>query len=289
MRYLIARYDAFAAVRFWTPLNEYEYYPNGDWHHKPAADRWALRIARWIKETAPHGHIVSMHNGPVMPPFAERFKADPEAVDAIMFQTWGSRGRDDGWLAKGIEEQIRESLAGWRGSAVFAEWGYERNPAFELKLPIHEFCDRDHTRRGAWRGAFCGLGIINGFENSWSPWMILDEDQPGVGDLIQAKRFLTDIAPFDRLRPTDLVAGDYPPGERPLALASDNRDLVAIYLPVGGRVDFVAPLSGTAHWFDPRHGALEETSLDSATLATAPNEKGANDHPLDWVLLVRNA
>ena len=32
LRYLIARYDAYNCVWFWTPLNEYEYYPNGDWH-----------------------------------------------------------------------------------------------------------------------------------------------------------------------------------------------------------------------------------------------------------------
>ena len=157
LRYLIARYDAFNCVWFWTPLNEYEYYPNGDWHHKPVADRWALRIARWLKSVAPHGHIISMHNGPRIPPFAERFRADPEAVDAIMFQEWGTRGRDDGWLAAGIEDSIRAALKGWRGSAVFAEWGYERNPDFDLKVPHHEFCDRSHTRRSAWRGTFCGL------------------------------------------------------------------------------------------------------------------------------------
>ena len=119
--------------------------------------------------------------------------------------------------------------------------------------------------------------------------MILDEDQPGVEDLIQARCFLTEIAPFDRLRPADMVAGDHPPGERPLALASDDRDLAAIYLPVGGKVNFASPLSGTAQWFDPRSGALEEASLVSATSVTAPDGEGANDHPLDWVLLVRNA
>ena len=96
MRYLIARYDAYPQVYFWTPLNEYEYHTNGDWNWKPAADRWALRIARWIKQLAAHGHPVAMHNGPVMPPFAERFRADPTAVDTIMFQEWGTRGKKDG-------------------------------------------------------------------------------------------------------------------------------------------------------------------------------------------------
>lgn len=110
MRYLIARYDAFNCVWFWTPLNEYEYYPDGDWRYSPVADRWALRIARWIKRTAPHGHIVSVHNGPTTPPFAERFGQDPTAIDAVMLQTWGTTGADDGWLAAGIEETAARAL-----------------------------------------------------------------------------------------------------------------------------------------------------------------------------------
>lgn len=288
MRYLIARYDAFNAVHFWTPLNEYEYYPNGDWHYKPAADRWALRIARWIKETAPHGHIVTMHNGPVLPPFAERFKADPDAVDAIMFQFWGSRDREDGWLATGIEEQIAESLSGWKGSAVFAEWGYERNPEFELKLPIHEFCDRSHTRRGAWRGAFSGHGIIHGFENSWSPWMVLDRDQPGVADLVQAGRFFTEIVPFARLQPAEMIVGDYPAGYRPLALASAERGIVAIYFPAAGTATIREPIAGSAKWFDPRSGTLRDASLTNPGTISAPTEIDENGHPFDWVLVIRN-
>jgi Domain of unknown function (DUF5060)/Protein of unknown function (DUF4038) len=288
MRYLIARYDAFNAVHFWTPLNEYEYYPNGDWHYKSAADRWALRIARWIKETAPHGHIVAMHNGPVLPPFAERFKADPEAVDAIMFQFWGSRDRANGWLAIGIEEQIAESLAGWKGSAVFAEWGYERNPELELKLPIHEFCDRSHTRRGAWRGAFSGHGIIHGFENSWSPWMILEKDQPGVPDLVQVRRFFTEIVPFECLRPVDMIAGDYPPGYRPLVLASPECGVVAVYYPAAGTAALKEPIAGSAQWFDPRSGAPRDAGLDDSSAIAAPADTDENGHPLDWVLVIRN-
>lgn len=30
LRYLIARYDVFNCVYFWTPMNEYEYYPDGN-------------------------------------------------------------------------------------------------------------------------------------------------------------------------------------------------------------------------------------------------------------------
>ncbi|MBZ9938380.1 DUF4038 domain-containing protein [Mesorhizobium sp. BR1-1-16] len=288
MRYLIARYDAYAAVHFWTPLNEYEYYPNGDWHHKPAADRWALWIARWIKRTAPHGHVLSMHNGPVMPPFAERFHADPEAVDAIMFQEWGARDRDKGWLATGIEEQIEKSLKGWGGSAIFAEWGYERNPDFYLKLPSHEFCDRNHTRRSAWRGVMSGLGIIAGFENSWAPWMELGSDQPGVADLDVVQKFFRAEVPFADIAPAnDIVSGDYERGTRPLALANADRSLIVVYFPAAG--DAWLDLHGATNlsWFDPRTGAKTPFSWSPGDRISAPPGEDDDGHPLDAVLVAR--
>jgi len=288
MRYLIARYDAYNCLYLWTPLNEYEYYPNGDWNYKQVSDRWALRIARWIKATAPHGHPVTMHNGPRMPAFADRFHADPEAVDVILFQDWGTRDAEKGWLAAGIEEQIRQSFRGWQGSAVLAEWGYERNPDFALNLPSHEFCDRDHTRRGAWRGGFCGLGLIHGFENSWGPWMLLEEDQPGMVDLLHVRRFFTEIAPFARLRPApDLVAeGPGELGHRAQALASPERDLIAVYLPTGGEVRLQLPAEGRlrAQWFDPRRGELQPA--DGGPRFASPGGGEQPDRPWDWVLLL---
>ncbi len=221
MRYLIARYDAYNCVWFWTPLNEYQYYPNGDWNWKAAADRWLIRVSRWIKDVAPHGHLVTCHNGPVVPPFAERFRADPEAIDSVNFQYWGSRDKDSAWLAIGIEEVIQHAFAGWPGSRLFAEWGYERNPEFENKLPHHEFCDRNHTRRSAWRGISQAMGIINGQENSWGPWMLLDWDQPGTADITVIRNFLTDTVPFANLRPAPgFVTGTFAPGYRPLPLLS---------------------------------------------------------------------
>ena len=282
MRYLIARYDAYNCVWFWTPLNEYEYYPNGDWHWTPTADRWALRIGRWIKETAPHGHVLSMHNGPRLPPFAQRFRADPEAVDAIMFQEWGTRDRDDGWLAAGIEEAIAAAFDGWQGSAVFAEWGYERNPDYELKLPIHEFCDRNHTRRSAWRGVFSGLGIIAGFENSWGPWMDLENDLPGVADLVVLNRFMRGLR-FEDLRtgprsrgrqlrarpPSAGVAGARPVPRSPTSPPAARRS---------------SPLEGPAAWLDPRTGE-RRPATGRAGRFTAPAETDADGHPQDFVLV----
>ena len=288
MRYLIARYDAFNSLYLWTPLNEYEYYPNGDWHYKPVADRWAMRIARWIKATAPHGHIVSVHNGPREPAFSQRFAADPEAVDAILFQEWGARDEHNGWLATGIEDQIQRSLSGWWGSAVFAEYGYERNPAFELKLPSHQFCTPDHTRRATWRGLASGLGVIHGFENSWGPWQHLEEDQPGMAYVDQAHRFFTEIVPFHTVRPVaDVIApATWPAGCRPLALASGNRKTIVVYLPVGGAVTVLGAVGDyAARWFDPRSGSLHAAPTDGNTFSAPAT--GSDGRPDDWVLLLQ--
>ena len=234
-----------------------------------------------------------MHNGPRIPPFAERFRADPHAVDAIMFQEWGTRERDDGWLAAGIEELIHLAFRGWRGSAVFAEWGYERNERFGLKLPHHEFCDRDHTRRSAWRGAFCGFGIIGGFENAWGPWMLLEEDQPGVADMSVLKTFLTEVVPFADVAPVAGAAqGAHALGRRPLVLANPSRDLAAVYLPVGGSAEIALDglKASKAEWFDPRTGKRHaaKAQISSGKLAaTAPGGESGPGRPYDWILVAR--
>ncbi len=296
LRYLIARYDAFACVAMWTPMNEYEYYPNGDWHHAPVADRWAMRIGRWIKRTAPHGHIVAIHNGPREPAFVERFAADPAAVDTILFQAWGTTGADDGWLAAGIEDEIGRSLSGWTGSAVLAEYGYERNPGLPLLLPGHEHCDPEHTRRGAWRGAFCALGVIHGFENSWGPFQVLDRDQPGLSYLLHLREFLTRVVPFDRVQPAPelITRGDQEPGHAPLALATPDRVLAAVYLPAGGFVELALAgrPSSDARWFDPRTGemdaAIPRDSRGGAAGFDAPRRNGVG-RPHDWALVLTRA
>ncbi|MGH2559924.1 MAG: DUF4038 domain-containing protein [Thermomicrobiales bacterium] len=289
LRYLIARYDAYSCVWIWTPMNEYEYYPNGDWHYKPVASRWAMRIARWIKGVAPHGHIVAMHNGPREPAFATRFAADPDAIDAIMFQEWGSRGAEDGWLAAGIEEQIDRGLAGWSGSAVFAEYGYERNPDLPLLMPSHEWCNAEHTRRGAWRGAFRGLGVVHGFENSWGPFAVLDRDQAGLPYLLHPRRFFTEVLPFHRLRPLQRLATGHLPdsGHDASVLASEVGDLVAVYFPTGGAVEITLPRHTTyrAVWFDPRTGETHEASpLAGGDLVQVATPVGGESSADDWVL-----
>ncbi len=95
LRYLIARYDAFNCVHIWTIQNEYEFYPDNDRARaKTVADRWALRVARLVKGVACHGHVVAVHNTRQDPPFAERFAADPGAIDAVMYQEdWGGARR----------------------------------------------------------------------------------------------------------------------------------------------------------------------------------------------------
>lgn len=209
---------------------------------------------RWIKEHSAHGHDVAAHNGPRPPPFAQRFAVDPEAVDAILFQEWGARDEADGWLATGIEDSIGRSLGGWRGAAVFAEWGSERNPEFAIEVPSREWCDIDHTRLGAWRGAFSGLGLVHGCENSWCPRALLGVDQAGIVDVLQVRGFFVDLLPFARLRraPSLLPPGEEREGRRPLALTSEEGDIVADYLATGGEV--ALPRAGARsddRWFAP--------------------------------------
>jgi hypothetical protein len=295
LRYLIARYDAYNSLYIWTPLNEYEFYPNGDWHHKPVADRWGMRIARWIKAVGGHGHVVAMHNGPREPAFADRFRADPAAVDAIMYQEWGTRGKDDGWLAAGIEEQFEAAFVGWQGSAVLAEYGYERNPAYPVAFPAHDYCCEEHTRRGAWRGAFSGMGVITGFENSWGPFLNLEEDQPGVAYLLHFKRFFSELVPFHRLQPAqDLLKSEHDrPGRTPRVLAAADHSVIAVYLPAGG--DFEIEVPGEAwstRWFDPRTGELEDAEAqvsEKGARFSAPPGYSEAGHPWDWALLLQTS
>ena len=253
-----------------------------------------MRVGRWVKGVAQHGHVLAVHNGPRQPPFAERFRADPGTIDAIMFQAWGATDKENGWLATGIEDEIQAALRDWPGSAVFAEYGYERNPELPLVFPGFRYTDASHNRRGAWRGAFCALGVINGFENSWGWTMILDRDQEGAAYLQHVGRFFREVVPFARLRPAPelLALGAWEPGCRPLVLATAERDVVVVYLPALGEVGLWLPAGGTveAQWYDPRTGelfaAVEEIEGERYGFV-APLGYDEQGRPWDWVLVTK--
>jgi len=287
MRYLTARYDAFSSVYIWTLMNEYEYYPNGDWHYKPEADLWAVRTGRFVKRIAPHGHPVAIHNGPREPPFARRFKRAPGVIDLIMFQTWGTTGEKDSWLAAGIEDNIATSLKDWKGAFILAEYGYERNPDLKLKVPGHKYMSPEHTRRGAWRGTFSGTGIIHGFENTWGPWWIPEKDQEGMKYLLILKDFFTSIVEFHRLKPEAEIINrsEYEPGTRPLCLSTPERDVFLVYLPAGRTFSLNLPEASDfeSFWFDPRTAGMKEASKTVKEKTTRFGRDGKDD----WVLVLR--
>lgn len=290
IRYLIARYDAFSSLYVWTLMNEYELYPNGNWHYTPEADLWAIRVGKFVKNIAPHGHLVAIHNGPEEPPFAQRFKRAPNVIDLIMFQTWGTREKDNAWLAAGIENKISHSLKEWEGASILAEYGYERNPSLELKLPSHEHLDPEHTRRGVWRGAFCGIGVIHGFENTWGPWWIPEEDQEGMKYLLILKKFFMEEVEFHHFRPDNEIIDksiQYEPGTKPLCMSASQKDAFLVYLPVGGSVALNLP--GVSEfesiWYNPRTGGKQEAqgmvSEDTAKFEPASSNRD------DWTLVLR--
>lgn len=287
LRYLIARYDAFTSTMFWTPMNEYEYYPNGDWNYKEESYQWQIRIARWIKTNAPHGHMVAVHNGPTHPPFAERFARDLEASDVVMYQNWGASDEQQGWLATGIDRDIDTVLAGWPGSAILAEWGYEVPKGVEPLFPYHAHCDRDHTRRGAWRAVFSGLGIIHGFEYTWGPLCVLDKDLPGVADLVVLREFVHAVIGNRKMIPRrDLASSTHAEsGYQPLCLQSDEGDLVLLYLPAGDDVSLNLDATSTsARWFNPVSGEMIEATADGQVWSSPVD--GAGDRPTDWILVI---
>jgi hypothetical protein len=223
--------------------------------------------------------VLSVHNGPPLPPFAERFTTAPGLIDTVMLQSWGDTSVENGWLAEGLDTLTDEVLTGWTGSAVLAEYGYEANVDLDGTFDYHRGCSPAHTRRGAWRGSFLGLGVITGFENTWGPWAVLDEDQPGMADFLHWVSFFTEVLPFAGLeRAADLVAETdrTEPGTIPMSLRDAREGRGAVYLPTGGTVTLAHPVP-RAEWFDPRTGESTAAILDGGTTVTAASDD-------DWVL-----
>ncbi|MEM2130072.1 MAG: DUF4038 domain-containing protein [Candidatus Bathyarchaeia archaeon] len=287
IRYIIARYDAFSSVYIWTLMNEYEYYPDGDWRYNESADMWAIRTGKFVKSIAPHGHPVAVHNGPTQPPFAQRFKTAPGVIDLIMFQCWGTTGEKDAWLAAGIEDEITSSMKDWKGSFILAEYGYERNPKLDERFPYHNNISPEHTRRGAWRGTFSATGIIHGWEHTWGPWWIPNKDQEGMRYLLILKNFFTKIVEFHKFKPDSEVVDqsfNYEFGKKPLAMSTSNKDTVIVYFPAGGVANLVLPkgVAYEAKWFNPRTGKMKPVLTKNAVYTSkveTPDEK-------DWVLVL---
>ena len=290
IRYIVARYAAYRAIVMWTPGNEYVYYPEGEPPHSAwqqadtRADRWLARLARLLRTVDPHGRPIAAHTMTLPnPTFAQRLSGYPE-VDTILFQDWGRRD-ELAWTASGIDEAIIDQLTGARQACVLAEYGYEAIAGLQTP-PVRQHMDRGHTRRGAWRGAFRRMLVISGFENTWGPDMQLQPDAPGAADLMHLRVFFTRVVPFAALHPVrDLVSGgrDDVPGATPLAMQTNDRSTVAVYLPVGGVVNIPRALrQHQLRWFDPRTGALCDVSQREETQCEPPGGVFPTD---DWVLV----
>jgi hypothetical protein len=135
--------------------------------------------------------------------------------------------------------------------------------------------------------------VINGFENTWGPLMMLDQDLPGVAYLRNVRRFFTEVVPFHRLHPAPgiLVLDDYAPGHQPLALATDTQEIVAVYMPTGGSttLKLTADAQRNAQWYDPRTGEefpAQTTDSENILSFTAPEGQTSDGHPYDWVLVL---
>jgi hypothetical protein len=241
-------------------------------------------MARLIRSLDPQARPIAAHTMTLpQPTFAQRLAGYPE-IDTILFQDWGRRD-ELAWTADGLDEAMRTQLDGARQSCVLAEYGYESVEGLPM-IAVRRHMLRDHTRRGAWRGAFHAMLVFAGFENTWGPYMQLEPDAPGAADLVHLRRFFTELAPFDALRRVDgIVDGgrDDVPGSTPLALAADDATCIAVYLPVGGHVRVAWPDRRPRRlaWFDPRTGTTRDEGPASASLVPPGGPQPVDD----WVLL----
>jgi hypothetical protein len=123
--------------------------------------------------------------------------------------------------------------------------------------------------------------------------MVLEEDQPGLVYLLHLRHFFTQLVPFARMSPAPQIVrpGEYGRGFRPLALATEERDVIAVYMPTGGTATLRLPRGGRYHaqWFDPRTGELSSAALSKRKgyRVQAPGGADRHGHPWDWVLLLR--
>ena len=89
----------------------------------------------------------------------------------------------------------------------------------------------------------------------------------------------------------ELVLGEYAHGHTPLALASENRDWVCVYVPAGGVIRLDLPAGEfAAQWYDPRTGeisdAIQSQGLDSENGNMVFQSLGGESVPgksFDWV------
>ena len=103
-------------------------------------------------------------------------------------------------------------------------------------------------------------------------------------------RFFTEVAPFADLRPQREIVSTPDmaiAGHAPLALATEDRATVVIYLPVGGDVSLNLTDDGdyTAQWYNPCTGELAPAEQRTGVFrAPQAEQKG---HPQDWVVVLK--
>ncbi len=307
LRYLVARYAAFANVFLWTVANEYETHPDGAYRlDLPGDPDWARATARFIKQHDPYRHPVTVH--PVVsastrgqrpeelftPPWriGEFFGLD-DAVDVLSQQTgqWGEGVTWDDRLQcwTGDAPDLVASLRAdrrYRRPVLNSENGYEylRGHPTEKKQVHHT----GKVRRSSWRivcaGGYFAAGFHGtiGHSDAWNRidapnrYTFVVKDEGAASQLAVLHDFFTSV-PFWRMHPFEGVTG-----EAVVALAEPGQVYV-IYLPRGGKVAVdLSAVQGrfTGRWFNPRTGQLGN-AFEAA--GAGRNEFQAPDN-LDWVL-----
>ena len=281
MRYLIARYDAYTSTLVWTPLNEYEYYPNGDWNYK-VADQWALRVARYNQgRRRATGIRSSCTTAPACPPSRSGSPPTRDAVDAILVSGVGNAGRTRRLARRRDRGEDRAPPS--RGGAVLRSsrsGATSANPRTTCSCP--HTSSATPTTPGAGRGAARCAASASSTASSihggrgwiWTP------TSRGWNTCLHLRRFFTEVSPFEDLKPAPqiLIAPEAPvPRLRSRPVGPQERQrLVARRLSCrwAGRCRSPCPppRQPAAQWFDPRTGELHaaKPDTDNPTRYVAP-------------------
>jgi hypothetical protein len=312
LRYVIARYAAFDNVFLWTIANEYETHPDGRYRLDfPGDVDWAKATARFIKESDPYRHLVTVH--PVIsasrrgespraafdsPWRIGEFFGDESAIDVLSQQT-GQHGEGTTWDDKqqcwtGDSFTLVASVKAdrrFQKPVLNTENGYEylRGHPTEKKQVHHT----DKVRRSAWRivcaGGYFAAGF-NGTIGHSDAWNRLDAPNhytftvkdEGAAVQLGALYEICSALPFWRMQPFAGVSGEA------VALAEPGSSYL-LYLPHGGvtTVDLTeakAPL--TARWINPRSG---ESGRQTNVTETSRRQDFTAPDTNDWALLLQRS
>ena len=264
-------------------------------------EEWEVPVllAKGLREGDGGSHLITFH--PIGPGQSSAFYHEEEWLDFNMSQSsHGAHDHDNGFFIRKDYEltPVKPTLDG--------EPRYEQMQAGfynQVQQVFDRFDDFD-VRQAAYFAVFSGAcGHTYGNNNIWQMW------EPGRTPLLFADihwkqalhhpgarqvtylRGLMEQNDFTSLRPAQELLLDGPDrgGEKVLALASEERDIVLVYTPYGEKFTLDNSTRRGIYkdlWFDPRYNITHIININAnrAMQTYTPPTQGRGR---DWILIVK--